>query len=138
MKRWGWLLLCLSLLATGCNYEGQVTRVARELSTRPCHEAGTLKLSLVQEYRKPRGLATFPDGGVPLYLAQYILVEREGQEVGRISFPFVRRNDFGNFNGGKLECQPPNRLLYRLEHGYGEFGPNSVVEGELEIPLPGK
>lgn len=134
------LFVALTVLLTGCVYEKEVTRRetagARLTSPEPDRYGG-LQLVWVREYRAPRGIFRFPDGGKPLEVAMYATINQTGgsieREIGRIELKPVRKGDFGNLNDATFDWLDPDRLSYWVKYGY--FGNlERVVEGELKIP----
>lgn len=136
-----WLLLiCLALLLAGCGYSSEVKRRETDWGVVKASDSerfGQLRVVLVEEYREPRGLSRFPDGGVTLEVAHYFVVyqsdSKEEHPVGRIDIAPVRRGDFGNMYTSKFEWVAPDQLAYRGEYGYtGNL--RRVYEGSLTIP----
>lgn len=134
------LLLLLGLLLGGCGYEREVTRVEKPgavIESPDPARYGTLRLVWVREYRKPKGLSAFPDGGKALETALYAIVNQTGggteREIGRIVLEPVRKNDFGNLNDMTWEWKAPDRLAYRVKHGYAGTK-ERVTEGDLQVP----
>ena len=101
---------------------------------------GRITLTFVREVRRPTALGRFPDGGVARELAAYLEVEqhapgRGSREIGRLLLTPVRRHDYGNIMDGEWHWIAPNRLRWRVEHGYS-LSPELVQidGGEIEIP----
>lgn len=136
----GVLLVCVTLLLSGCGYETAVTRVEKPWGTpkSPAPGAyGGVRLVLVDEYRKPKGWSRFPDGGRSLGVARYVLIYQTGgsaeREVARIDLAPVRPGDFGNMYETRFDWAGPNLLQYRGEYGYGGKE-RKVFEGTVTIP----
>ncbi|MDF2626196.1 MAG: hypothetical protein K0R39_27 [Symbiobacteriaceae bacterium] len=141
--RWrlmGVLLICVTLLLTGCGHETRITRVEKPWGTLQSpapDQYGGVRLVLVDEYRRPRGLSRFPDGGKSLGVARYVLIYQTGgtleREVERIDLAPVRRGDFGNMYATRFDWVGPDQLQYRGEYGY--FGAErKVFEGTVTVP----
>jgi len=139
LKRFSVLLLGALLLLGGCVYESEVVTWPIDLGVKRCFQreyAGEYRFTILVQRRMPKGIGRFPDGGTPLDLAAHLVVERQGDpnptEVGRAEIALFRPGDFGNFERAELNCEEPNRLLFRVENGY--LNDRKVTTGEILVP----
>lgn len=137
------LLILAAVLLGGC-YEAEVMRSMPPhpswLDTPDTARYGQLALYRVREYRKPRAIFRFPDGGKPFELAHYYevrQVQRDGsqQVIGRLELQPVRRGDFGNLlTGGGHEWLADNHLRWWVRHGYEVSGEVRVDTSDVIVP----
>lgn len=137
------LLAALLLVPLAGCHEREVTRSVHPhpfwLDTPDPAIYGRLAVYTVKEYRKPRGLFRFPDGGVAFELAHYrevrqILPDGRERVIGQLHQQPVRRGDFGNtLPGGGHAWIGENRLRWWMRHGYE---PDEVRTDTAEIVIP--
>jgi hypothetical protein len=143
-------LLVLAVLGA-CTYEAEIQK-SEEYSLPVLSPDGTRYAYLyhIMRYRQPSGISTFPDGGIPLYLEDRIvlmLCDATGREGGggpsrerncsrtravqELPFKYKPRLGHMSIRHTRLQWITPHRIAYDLQS-------SSLVsdKGESEVPGP--
>lgn len=143
------LLLLLAALG-GCTYENEV-QTTEEYSNMSRSPDGTRYVFLyhIMRYRRPSGISTFPDGGIPLYLEDRIVLmvcDAIGREDGgpsrerncartravqEVPFKYKPRRSHMSITSARFRWLTVNRIAYDLR----SFG---LVSDKGEIEIPGR
>lgn len=144
------LLLLLAMLGSGCTYENEI-QTTEEYSNMSRSPDGRRYVFLyhVIRYRRPSGINTFPDGGIPLYLEDRIVLMlcdamgRDGgggpsrerncertRAVQELAFKYKPRLSHMSISYARLTWTTPQRIAYDLRTSGSVF----PEKGEIEIP----
>lgn len=114
-------------------YERELTLIKTDgglvYSERDGFDSGSkIRVIWTRSIKKPKGIATFPDGGRALEKSFRVSFQKDNKEIGGVELRPVRRDDFGNVLSARFFTVGDGKVHYEINHGYYGYPNDSILE----------